>query len=131
MNPDQVREFGRRYAEAWSSRDPARLAACYAEGGWLKVNDGPSAVGRAAVAAKAQGFMSAFPDMIVTMTDITVDGERVVFRWTWTGTNTGPGGTGRAVHLEGFEEWTLDEQGLILASDGHFDEDEYRRQVGM
>ena len=51
------------------------------------------------------------------------------FHWHWTGTNTGPGGTGRAVDLHGYEEWTLDSEGRITFSDGHFDAAEYERQV--
>jgi hypothetical protein len=47
-----------------------------------------------------------------------------------TGTNTGPGGTGRAVRISGYEEWTFEEDGLIAASKGYFDEAEYRRQLG-
>jgi len=47
----------------------------------------------------------------------------------WTGTNTGPGGTGKAVNLHGYERWTMGNNGLILLSDGHFDNDEYQRQL--
>jgi hypothetical protein len=51
------------------------------------------------------------------------------FHWTWTGTNTGPGGTGKAVNLTGYERWTFSADGLILKSDGHFDNDEYQCQL--
>lgn len=50
----------------------------------------------------------------------------VRFHWTWTGTNTGPSGTGKAVHISGFEEWTLTPTGLIAQSLGHYDDAEYR-----
>lgn len=130
MDDAQLREFGARYAAAWSSQSAARLAAHYTEGGSLKVNQEAPALGRAAITAKAQGFMTAFPDMLVSMDEVRRDGDHVVFRWTWTGTNTGPGGTGRAVRISGYEEWTFDATGLILESKGHFDEREYQRQVG-
>jgi hypothetical protein len=55
--------------------------------------------------------------------------SQVIFHLHWTGTNTGPGGTGNAVDLRGFEEWTLDGNGLILESRGHYDEAEYQRQL--
>jgi hypothetical protein len=48
---------------------------------------------------------------------------------TLTGTNTGPGGTGKAVRISGYEEWTLGADGLIATSLGHFDEAEYQRQL--
>jgi hypothetical protein len=43
--------------------------------------------------------------------------------------NTGPGGTGNAVCISGFEEWTFGPDGLIAASRGHFDEAEYQHQL--
>ncbi len=58
-----------------------------------------------------------------------VDGDRIEFHWTFTGTNTGPGGTGKKVRVSGFEEWTLDDHGLIAASKGHYDAAEYARQL--
>lgn len=45
--------------------------------------------------------------MKVFMDDLTVEGDRFVFRWTLVGTNTGPGGTGKHVHISGFEEWRI------------------------
>jgi len=68
--------------------------------------------------------------MVVRMDEISREGDHVVFRWTWTGTNTGPGGTGKAVRINGYEDWTLDAGALIAESKGHFDEAEYQRQVG-
>jgi hypothetical protein len=41
---------------------------------------------------------------------------RTIYRWTLTGTHTGPGGTGRAVRISGFELWTIGEDGLIAES---------------
>ena len=55
--------------------------------------------------------------------------DHAVYRWTLTGTNTGPGGTGKAVRISGYEEWTFSADGLIAASQGHFDEAEYLRQL--
>ncbi len=129
MNHAQLTDFATRYAAAWSSQDPAALAAFYSENGSLKVNNASPALGRAAVLATAQGYMSAFPDMVVRMDSVIQAGPMAVFHWTWTGTNTGPGGTGRAVRLSGYEEWTLGSDGLIAQSLGHFDEAEYQRQL--
>jgi hypothetical protein len=73
--------------------------------------------------------MSAFPDMVVSLVEVERQGERVIFRWHWTGTNIGPGGTGNAVDLTGYELWTLDAGGRIKESLGHLDEAEYQRQL--
>jgi len=129
MDLTKANEFARRYAKAWCSQDPERVAAFYAANGSLSVNDGQPAVGRAAIAAVARGFMSTFPDMEVTMDDLVREPHGIVFHWTLTGTNTGPGGTGRRVRISGAELWQLDDDGLIAASKGRFDGAEYERQL--
>ena len=118
-----------RYTAAWCSQKPELVAAHYAESGSLKINDGSPAVGHAAIMASAQAFMSSFPDMVVTMDRLHVTGQGAVYHWTLTGTNTGPGGTGKNVRISGFDEWTLDVDGRIALSLGHFDEVEYARQL--
>ena len=129
MNSTQLSAFATRYTAAWCSHDPARVAAFFAEQGSLTINQGAPSVGRAAITAAAQGFMSAFPDMVVIMDSLETTGPAIRYHWTLTGSNTGPGGTGRAVHISGYEEWTFGKDGLIDRSLGHFDEAEYHRQL--
>jgi len=124
-----MNEFAKRYAKAWSSRDPESVAAFYLPDGSLTVNAGRPAVGRAAIAEVARGFMTAFPDMEVTMDRLICESRGTVFHWTLTGTNTGPGGSGKRVRISGYELWRLDPQGLIANSEGHFDSAEYERQL--
>jgi hypothetical protein len=125
----QLEEFAQKYAAAWCSQNAASVAAFYNAKSSLKINGGQPSVGRAAITAAAQEFMTAFPDMVVTMDDVNVDGNHAIFRWTLTGTNTGPGGTGKAVRISGYEEWMIGPDGLIADSKGHFDEAEYQRQL--
>ena len=125
----QLDEFATRYAKAWCSQNPESVAAFFAENGSLSINDGPSAVGRAAIAKEAQGFMTAFPDMIVTFDKLQPLPDVAAFHWTLTGTNTGPGGTGNKVRISGFELWKIDNNGLIAESKGHFDAAEYENQL--
>jgi predicted ester cyclase len=129
MDLTTLSEFAARYTSAWCSRDPGKVASFFAENGSLTINHGSPAVGRAAITAAAQAFMSAFPDMIVGMDDLIQDGGHVIYRWTLTGTNSGPGGSGKRVRISGYEEWTIGADGLILESLGHFDEAEYQRQL--
>ena len=129
MKQAELNDLGTRYAAAWSSQNPASLAAFYADSGSLTVNDGAPSVGRAAITATAQAFMTGFPDMLVKMEQVSHEGSHVIFRWLWTGTNTGPGGTGKSVRIQGYEAWTLDAQGMIAESKGHYDAAEYGRQV--
>ena len=129
MDTEELREFAARYTAAWSSLDAARVASFFAEGGSLKINDGDPSVGRQAIAAAAQGFMTAFPDMVLEMDSLRMAGGTAEYHWTFTGTNTGPGGSGNAVRFSGYEEWTIGADGLVAESKGHFDEAEYRRQL--
>jgi uncharacterized protein (TIGR02246 family) len=118
-----------RYAEAWCTQDPKRVAAFFSRDGSLSVNEGAAAVGRDAIAAVAQGFMTTFPDMRVTMDDLVPRSPGAVFHWTLTGTNTGPGGTGKRVRISGYEVWRFAADGLIAESKGRFDSAEYQRQL--
>jgi len=130
MDAAQLKDFGTRYTAAWCSQNAASVAAFFGESGSLTINGGAPSVGRAAITASAQEFMTAFPDLVVAMDDISGDGRHAMYWWTLTGTNTGPGGTGRAVRISGYEEWTFGADGLVAASQGHFDEAEYNRQIG-
>jgi uncharacterized protein (TIGR02246 family) len=130
MDAAKLREFGTKYTAAWCSQNAARVAAFFAERGSLTINGGAPAVGRAAITAAAQGFMTAFPDMVVEIDGVSLGGAGAVYRWTLTGTHTGPGGTGRSVRIRGYEEWTFGADDLITASAGHFDESDYNRQLG-
>ena len=74
-------------------------------------------------------YMTAFPDLRVELDEVITEGDRVFYYWTLTGTNTGPGGSGRSVRISGFESWRFGDDGLIASSLGHFDGSEYRRQL--
>jgi steroid delta-isomerase-like uncharacterized protein len=126
---DKLRNLAESYTAAWRSQNPASVAAFYSPDGSLTINDGPPAVGRAAITEAAQEFMTTFPDMKVFMDHLTIEGERAVYHWTLQGTNTGPGGTGKHVRISGFEQWRIDADGLIAESKGHFDSAEYQRQL--
>jgi predicted ester cyclase len=125
----ELKKFAKRYAEAWCSEDPEKVAAFFAERGSISINNGPPAVGRVAIAREAQAFMTTFPNMVVTMDKVVRDEEGTKFHWTLTGTNTGPAGTGKRVRISGYELWKIDKDGLIGESKGHFDAAEYERQL--
>jgi len=154
VSSDELTKFATRYAKAWCSQNPESVAAFFAENGSLSVNDGPPAVGRVAIAKEAQAFMTTFPDMVVTFDRLEPLPNATAFHWTLTGTNTGPGGTGKRVRISGYELWKIDNgaggsratwtgkpervdeqggesisDGLIEESKGHFDAADYERQL--
>jgi predicted ester cyclase len=122
---DRVRDFARSYADAWGTHDPSNVAAHYVPGGKIEINGGePTEMPEA-----ARSFIDAFPDIEVFMDDVVFKHDTVEFHWTFTGTNTGPGGTGKSVRISGFEVWTIGDDGLITASKGNYDRAEYDRQL--
>jgi thiomorpholine-carboxylate dehydrogenase len=127
--PDHLRDLAERYTAAWCSQDPASVAAFFSLNGSLRVNNNDPAVGRGAITEVAREFMTAFPDLKVRMDGLLVQSGRAVYRWTLTGTNTGPGGSGHRVRISGFEEWRIGADGLIAESQGHFDAAAYQHQL--
>jgi uncharacterized protein (TIGR02246 family) len=129
MDPTKLNDFATRYTAAWCSQNAASVASFFAKDGSLTINQGKPSVGRAAITVAAQGFMTAFPDLVVKMDSLGGDRGRITYHWTLIGTNTGPGGTGKAVRISGYEDWRFGADGLIAESKGHFDEAEYQRQL--
>jgi uncharacterized protein (TIGR02246 family) len=125
----KLHDFAARYTAGWCSQDATSVASFYSPGGSLTVNSDPPAVGRSAITEVARSFMTAFPDMQVVMEKVLVQGDRAVYHWTLTGTNTGPGGTGHPVRIRGYELWQIGGDGLIASSQGHFDSSEYHHQL--
>jgi hypothetical protein len=122
-------DFGNQYTEAWNSSMPKRVASFYAEDGSLTINNGTPSAGRVALAATAGSYMEAFPDMVLVMDSLMVDGDTYRYHWTFTGTNTGPGGTRNKVIFSGFERWTMNTDGLIQKSIGTYDAEDYNKQL--
>jgi len=120
--------FAAEYTDAWCSQDAASVSAFFSNEGTLFVNGTP-AIGREAITEVAQGFMTGFPDMELTMDNLEIQPDQVIYHWTFIGTNTGPGGTGNAVRFSGYEVWKIGNDGLIAESMGHFDNDEYEHQL--
>jgi len=93
----------------------------------LKVNNNEPATGRNAVTKVTESFMTAFPDMVISMDELITTDEDTEYHWTLTGTNTGLKGTGKSVRVSGFELWQFNDEELIGNSIGTFDTDEYNR----
>ena len=74
MDAGQLRDFAERYTAAWCSQDPESVAAFFSTDGSLSINGGAPAVGRAAIRVVVHGFMTAFPDLVLTMGDVRAKG---------------------------------------------------------
>ena len=122
VTSDELKDFAERYAKAWCSRNPKKVAAFFAEKASLAVNDGSPTP----ALEVARGFMRDFPDMIVTCDRVERREDRTAFYWTLTGTHAE---TGNHVRISGYELWKMNAAGLIAESSGHFDAADYDRQL--
>ena len=122
MTSDKLRQFAEVYAKAWCSHDPEAIVAFYAKDALISVNDGPSTP----IAQVAQSFMRDFPDLVVTFDKLEPRGDRIAFHWTLSGTYAQ---NGNRVRISGYEFWKIDNDRLIVESEGHFNAEEYARQL--
>jgi hypothetical protein len=99
VTSDELRHFAERYANASSTQDPEKVAAFYAKGASISVNGAPPV----AIIEVARGFMGNFPDMVVRFDKLENTPSGIEFHWTFTGTNTAPGGTGNRVRISGYD----------------------------
>ena len=124
---DAALEKAAGYAAAWSSNIPDQVASHYAKGGSATLNGGDPIVGRTEIARDyAEPFFRDFPLSTVLMHDFRLAGAHGLFTGMLVGTHPV---SGNPVRLLGWEEWTLDEHGLILASLVWFDQADYERQA--
>lgn len=126
---NSLRIFAESYAAAWSSQNAASVAAHYSPRGSRGGNGSAPSVGRGAIEVAAQQFMTAFPDLRVTLDDIFVVGAGFDVHWTMTGVYSGPGGTGQRVCIKGLDEWRMGEDALIAESRVSFDTADFQRQM--
>lgn len=119
-------DFARRYTAAWNSHDPSRVAEHYAADGRIVINGGEPYVGIAGITQMADGFLTDFPDLDLSMNALEAKDGTLVYHWTFTGTHAE---TGHRVRINGSETWRLGEDGLIAHSVGRFDAEDYARQV--
>lgn len=129
LDPAAIRKMAEGYTAAWCSRSGEAVASFYAEDATSIINAGPPTVGRPAIAEAMGAFFTDFPDLVLHMDDLRCGGNQAIFLWTLEGANSGPGGTGNLVRIEGWQNWRLSHDLLIVAADGGYDAAEYERQI--
>ena len=114
------------YTAAWNSGASDAVAAFYAQEGQIVINRGEPWVGRKGVADMAAGFFAEIPDLTLECDAVRSAGNHLAYFWTFTGTHAT---SGNSVCVAGWEEWDLDSDGLIMASRGWYDAEDYARQL--
>ncbi len=127
ISADRLHSIAARYTEAWNSGRPESVAAFFSPDGFITINGGEPWRGAESIANMAAGFYADVPNLRLVCDGVRRSGSHAVYLWTFTGAHAT---TGRELAVSGWEEWDLDESGLIERSCGNFDADDYSRQVG-
>jgi steroid delta-isomerase-like uncharacterized protein len=88
-SPEEMERIARIWQGVWTSHDLANYDDVVSPDEIHHFGVRSDTVGLAALEHSLEGFFTAFPDVHATMEDIVVDGDRVAFRYTDSGTNTG------------------------------------------
>ena len=75
--------------EHWNNRNAGLVSELFASNVSLDTPDGVL-TGLEGASLLLQAYATAFPDFRLTIDDLLADGNKVVFRWTFTGTHRGP-----------------------------------------
>jgi steroid delta-isomerase-like uncharacterized protein len=90
--------------EHWNNKNAAIVGELFASNVSLDTPDGVL-TGLEGAGSLLQAYETAFPDFHNSTDDLFAEGDQVVFRWTFTGTNSGPFGdiaaTGKQVRVPG------------------------------
>jgi predicted ester cyclase len=105
MTRDAIQEFLAGRADPWRRRDPAALAAGYADDGVLTSPFFGTRRGRDAIEDSYRSLFHTFPDWELTSSNPLIDGQRVVQQFHVTATHTreflGLEGTGQRFEIDG------------------------------
>ena len=120
MSAEQNKSIVRRWVEeGWNKRNLALIDQLFAPN-FYQHETGPEMVNNSeALKIFVSGYLSAFPDLQFTIEDLIAEGDKVVWRFTATGTNTGPfmGGpiTGQSANVTGTITFRLEDSRMAEA----------------
>lgn len=123
---EAVRALIEQHVAAWNTKVGANVARTYTEDARFVINRGEPMIGHADIAEMADGFVTEFPDMVLSLNAVLLAGDHAVYGWTFEGHHHE---TGRHVKFDGWEEWDLGPDGRVRASLGWFDAADYERQL--
>ena len=130
MIPDigAARNLAEAHCAAWTSHSPEVVAERYSSPTSFAMNGGEPMVTRSEITEMAAGFISDFPDLVLTCDTVLVADHHMIYAWTFEGHFRE---TGNLVRFSGWEEWDLDEHLSVTKSLGWYDVEDYEKQVGI
>jgi predicted ester cyclase len=88
----------RLFEDHWNAKDEALVGEVFAPTISLSTPDGMYA-GLKGASALFQSYAVPFPDFELAIEDLIAEGDKVVVRWTFTGTHSGPLTVGKRVKV--------------------------------
>jgi steroid delta-isomerase-like uncharacterized protein len=134
MSVDANKAIVRAFVAAWNSGDLDRLGELMADDCMLDVGGETIACSPTATRAIATNWRGAFPDYRFDLLDLIGEGDKVVARMPFTGTQTGPlmdiPPTGRTVRVSEIVMFRI-VGGQIVEAWEEYDQLGMRRQLGV
>ena len=118
----------------WNNKELAKLEMVMTEKVSRRVNNIIVAHNRKEVAANIAVFISGFPDLNISLSNLHLCGNYAFYNWTFSGTNTGVFGefpaTGKKVKVNGMSRVIFNEEGKIVQEDVSYNELDLLQQLG-
>lgn len=112
------KEVIRHLTDAFNSQDKDALLACYADDIVCHYREGTQTLSRAEMWSRVLGMFEAMPDMRGRIVTLLAEGDRVVVRWVFEGTQDGAllgfPPTGRSATWERWFDYRLDDAGQVV-----------------
>jgi steroid delta-isomerase-like uncharacterized protein len=138
MSAEESKDIVRRGIEALFTRDGDldSLEETYAEDYVGHAPPFPDIVGLQAAKGFAMGYRQAFPDLLTTTEDLLAEGDKVVARWTTSGTHQGETevfgpATGNRIEITGITIQRFGDNGKIVEGWTNADMLGQMQQLGM
>jgi predicted ester cyclase len=104
-NEKEMKALTDKELEAWNNGNLSMIDETFSGEGVMHIVDSEDLVGIQAKKDYIVSTRTSFPDFNVTFDEIIIKGDKIVLRWTATGTNTGPYGelppTGNKIKFSG------------------------------
>ncbi len=115
-SPEEMRALAMRFFDTFNAHDLEGLDNDIIGEEYIQHSPGVDP-GRAALIAYLDKTIKAFDNGRFEVDDMIAEGDRVLIRWTFLGTHTGPYGnmapTGRDITIKGMDFWRYNEAGKI------------------
>lgn len=133
MSTESNKDVVRAFVDAWNTRDLDRFDDLMAESCRLTVGGNTISCSPAATRAIAEHWLAGFPDYRFELLDLIAEGDKVVARIPFSGTQTGPvldiEATGRSVQVSEIVIFRIAD-GKIVEAWEEYDALGMRRQLG-